>query len=319
MLGKDEILGKLYDLKVLHDQRQKIDEEVREAGSDLYTRERENHIEKKANIEKTISYLKSIEGTAGVNVKIEDRDMGYTREDVQNVYTYYLDGVEVAWYTKGDFTDAVVNYNNLEKVTEEKAKNILYNRKEKARKDKVDSLNKQINDIDNEIRSLEKEIQRKTESRGLISRLFGKKKFDDEINGMKADIERLKNTKKKLLEEKKGYEELVVFVDDEEVIEFVKNHNGVVEKLKKLDEEKKKLDEEKAQIQAKRKEANVRFHDQADFNTTKQKEILKELVDPKNAEVLQEIATDPKYGKDINEVAKKVLRAAGLGERKVKI
>ena len=319
MMSRDEILGKIYDLKVLQDQRQKIDDGAEKENDDFRDREEKLSKERQANNTKVYSYLKSIRNTYGISIKKDNRDMGYTAEEYQDTYTYYLDGTEIAWYTEGSINNYIINEDRLKEVTEEEAKNILYNRKEAARKNHIESLNEHIINVDKEIERLEREKQEKIKSRGLLSRLFGKKKFNDSIVSIECDIEKLKNRRKRLLEDKEAYKELVVFVGKEEVEKFVENHNTIVRKLKELCEENRKIAKEKSKLSEEKKTVNERWQEQKEQNTTKQKEILKELVDPNNVEVLQEIANDPKYGKDINEVAKKVLRAAGVGERKVKI
>lgn len=319
-MNKEEVLCKILSLKELEKEYDKIVDEGENEKSKLTGREILINNQRRDNRDRGIEYLKSIRNAKDIAVAAHSVDVGigYLTEMRQDMYVYFLDGNEIAWYTEGKYdVRCVVCDENLKEMDEETAKNILNNRKVKEKLDNIEELKNDIDYVENKIRSLEKEIQRKTETRGLFSRLFGNKKFDDKINGMKADIEKFKNLKEELLKKLDAFEALVVFVSDEEVKEYVKNYNEITAKLKEIYEEEQRLKKERSKLRSEQNEFNDKEKIKREKNKEKQKEVLKELVDPKNEEVINEIANNPEYGKDVNEIAKKVLKAAGLGEFRI--
>jgi hypothetical protein len=307
-------------LKVLEDENKKIKEMMGANISQNLAGEYQKSKQIAENNRVAVQFLQSMSGAVGVTVVSEEQDVGYKYTEMQMVHSFYLNGKEIAnyYFSNGNAYMTVVE-NELKEIDKEQSKKSLYVKKENDRKNKINALDKAIEEVENKMVETEKKILDKIDSRGLLSRLFGKKKFYDEINVMKADIEKFKVTKKRLLEERTAYNELVVFVSEKEIEENVKEHNQIVNELKMIKEKNQTLIQERSLLQQKYKSLREEEKQAVKDNENKQKEILEELVNPENGDILQEIANNPKYGEEANEVAKKVLKAAGLGKVKVKI
>lgn len=320
MSNKKLILEKLHNLKVLEDENKKIKEMMGANISQNLAGEYQKSKQIAENNRAVVQFLQSMSGAVGVTVVSEEQDRGYKYTEIQMVHNFYLNGKKVAdyYFSNGNAYMTVVE-NELKEIDKEQSKKSLYVKKENDRKNKINALDKAIEEVENKMVETEEKILDKIDSRGLLSRLFGKKKFYDEINVMKADIEKFKVTKKRLLEERTAYNELVVFVSEKEIEENVKEHNQIVNELKMIKEKNQTLIQERSLLQQKYKSLREEEKQAVKDNENKQKEILEELVNPENGDILQEIANNPKYGEEANEVAKKVLKAAGLGKVKVKI
>lgn len=319
MSDKKMVLEKLHNLKVLEDEHKKIKELAEADVSQNLAHEYQKGKQIAENNRAAVQFLQSMSGAVGVAVVSEKQDVGYKYTEKETVYDFYLNGNKIVSYWGNDDVHITIFENQLKEIDKEQSKKSLYAKKETDKKNKIDTLDKAIEDIDNKKVETEEKILQKTNSRGFLSRLFGNKKFYDEINLMKADLEKFRITKQRLLEEKIAYSELVVSVSEKEIEENVEGHNQIVNELKMTKEKNETLIQERSVLHQEYKDLREKGRQAVKNNENKQRMILEELVNLENGDILQEIADNPKYGQEVNEVAKRVLKAAGLGGVKVKL
>ena len=292
---------------------------------------RESIKKQEAESSEKISALYSEVRKAGINLydfikKHEIFERKDTEIDIGTYHDHYVPAEELLLYGE----TVALSYQNARDfrdmpdfvLSEERLKRRLLDQKRERRHKIVAELNGKLHEVKKQATELKKKITELDAKIGTISKRKPEFLFRGKLEKLKAErensnkeLELLNEKEIELSEQIQAYEDLHLFVNDEEIREDYE----LFQKIQKLIDEYHALSRA-----ANEKASSIRYkpekeNKQIEENKKAQTKVLEALLTPELLDELQSYVSSPDADSELVEIATKVLKAGGRGAKKVTI